>query len=175
MAEKQRHREDKHRLVDEFCGKIYRKMHTGLGAYLAPFSVSLLLWLLYLLKRFAGFDLYDSLHSEQLRYNHHPLDKTPLYLGAATVGTIGAIIVGSMSSRKAGRLVRNGVETTGTVIAKSDLSSGGMSPTTIVYTVNGKEFRFRRDLPAKLYQVGDTVRILYDPLRPTSRDVLGTV
>ena len=41
----------------------------------------------------------------------------------------------------------------------------GMVPTTITYTVDGKTYKFRRDMLDSAYNVGDTVKIAYDPKR----------
>lgn len=165
--------EETERMVDEFRRDIYRGWHTGFGAYAGPLFICGILWAMYLLKRFAGFELYDWLHPERRRYNRHPIDFTPFYLGAAIVGTVVAVIVGRVNSMKAGKLLRSGVETTGTIVAQTGLTKHGMSPTTIAYVVDGRELRFRKDLPRDLYQVGDKVRILYDPQRPRSRDIMG--
>jgi hypothetical protein len=150
----------------------YRKRHGGLGAYRGPLLGIATFWALYLLKQLAGLDVIALLHPNHDRYAHNTGTSVWVLLSLAIVATIAGLIIGRMNSAKAHTLMSKGVEATGTVVAQSGIRSRGMTPTTIAYTVDGKEIRFRKDMPSGSYDVGDTVRILYDLEHPENRDII---
>ena len=147
--------------------------NAGSGAFAAAGAVAVLLWSIYLLRAIFHFDVIAFLHNESDDlYHRENVDRTTLYLILAIVGTLIAAIWAFAKSRKISELVRNGVTTTGTVVEKSMLKHHGMVPTTITYTVDGKTYQFRKDMLDGQYNVGDTVEIMYDPARPTHREVI---
>ena len=82
-----------------------------------------------------------------------------IFAAAATVVILPGLL---LHVRKIRVLASRGVTTEGRVVKVSMFSKHGLAPTTIVYTVGGREYRIRRDLP----RVGSTVTILYDPEMP---------
>ncbi len=69
-------------------------------------------------------------------------------------------------ARKFRRLGDAGKWTQGRIVAKSVLTRGGMVPTTVTYSVDGREYTARKDMLSKDRVVGDPVKVLYDPTNP---------
>jgi hypothetical protein len=95
-----------------------------------------------------------------------------MYLCFAIAATVIIVPVMFLQLRSVRALASRGVTTQGRVEKISMFGRHGKSPTTVVYTVDGREYRIRRDLVRRLVEVGGTVVILYDPQKPKRCDIL---
>lgn len=133
------------------------KQGTGLGIWLTILASLLLvagLWITCAAQRWGG----DG-------RQHDRVEET-VYLILAAATTVIVIPGVFLQIRKVRALATRGVTTIGRIEKMSLLTKQGMSPTTIVYTVAGREYRVRRDLARSKVEVGGTVEILYDPQNP---------
>jgi uncharacterized OsmC-like protein len=128
------------------------------------------LWVLYLFNAMFHIDLIAFMHPSQP--GDVKVDMTPVSLVLAIVATVVGVPWSIARAKKRRRLESTGVRIDGKVVAKSPLRKYGMAPCTIAYTVDGKEYRIKKDLLSKSHDVGDTVQILSDPANPNTSRVL---
>jgi hypothetical protein len=95
-----------------------------------------------------------------------------VYSALAAVTTVVAVPGLLLHVRKLRALTTRGAVTQGRVEHVSPFTKHGMSPVTIAYLVNGREYRVRRDLPRKHFAAGGTATVLYDPLKPARFTIL---
>ncbi|MCC7349721.1 MAG: hypothetical protein IT446_04055 [Phycisphaerales bacterium] len=129
-------------------------------------AIVLLLWGMYLSESSLGFDLL------------HPRTKpdansirTSLFL--AIIGTIVGAVVAYTSYRRMGVLLKHGVWTEARIVKISSLGNHGMTPTTLAFMVDGREYIIHRDLPAEDLRSMDRstrIPIIYNPKNPKQCD-----
>jgi hypothetical protein len=95
-------------------------------------------------------------------------DPTEILVYRIFAAAVTAIVIPGLylQIRKVRALTTRGLTTQGRIEKISRLTRHGLSPTTIVYTVNNQEYRIRRDLPRNKLEPGGQVTILYDPQNP---------
>ena len=97
---------------------------------------------------------------------------TLVYTALAGVATVVIVPVVFFQIRAVRALATRGVTTQGRVENISVFGKYGKSPTTVAYTVDGREYRIRRDMIRARVAVGGAVTILYDPQKPKRCDTL---
>ena len=111
-----------------------------------------------------GFFAYQK-WSDTQQSTRDPLALT-VWFSFAAAGTVIIVPLMFFHLRKLRALAIRGVATEGLIEQLSPLTRDGQSPTTIVYTVDGHNYRVRRDLPRRVVQLGGTITVLYDPQNP---------
>jgi len=129
-------------------------------------AIVLLLWGMYLSESLLGFDLL------------HPRTKPDASsirtsFIVAVLGTIVGAVVAYKLYRRMNVLLKQGVWTEARIVKIGSVSANGMTPTTLAFTVDGREYSIHRDLPEEDLRSMDRstrIPIIYNPKNPKQCD-----
>ena len=117
-----------------------------------------------------GYWALDRWSVEKRTLSDPTAEKTYLIFAAIVTALILPILVIKLRSVRA--LASRGIIVEGRVEKVRFRFRVGNHPTTVVYNVDGVDYRIRRDMEARRAQVGRKINILYDPQKPKRCDIV---
>lgn len=151
-------------LINEFTLALKRWGTIAAGVWLI-----VAVWAFYVSLAVFGVDLADRLKRRQRSVD--PLE-VRVWFWVAIGTTVITVVVAGRRLRRLRRLVQRSAEAEGRVVAVGRVAKAGLVPVTIVYRVEGVEYKTRRDVLDEDVAEGGVVRVLYDPADPGSCEVM---
>ena len=162
--------EERQKMIQESRRQAFYRKHLKITYVLAA-VISGGAWALYLMKVAFGIDIIAHTTAETGN-PRDDINSTPVLLGVAIGFTLIAGLWALHKVRKLKALASRGVKGQGTVVSCGTISRRGLTTISIQYTVDGQNYKIRKDMPSGLHPVGSFVDIFYDPQKPRRAEVM---